>query len=51
MQDTAYKHTGLTGYHRFRLQKLCQVGRFAKNAAKVTLLCQIGTYQIAHNSF
>lgn len=51
MQDTAYKHTGLTGCHRFCLQKLCQVGRLPKNAAKVTLLCQIGTYQIAHNSF
>ena len=33
MQDTAYKHTGLTGCHRFRLQKLCQVGRFAKKSA------------------
>ena len=34
MQDTAYKHTGLTGCHRFRLQKLCQVGRFAKKRSK-----------------
>jgi len=34
MQDTAYKHTGLTGCHRFRLQKLCQVGVFAKKLCK-----------------
>ena len=46
MQDTAYKHTGLTGCHRFRLQKLCQVGRFAKKRSKGNILCQIGTYQI-----
>ena len=37
MQDTAYKHTGLTGCHRFRLQKLCQVGRFAKKRSKLII--------------
>ena len=25
MQDTAYKHTGLTGCHRFRLQNFAKL--------------------------
>ena len=34
MQDTAYKHTGLTGCHQFPKQKLCQSDRFAKKRGK-----------------
>ena len=51
MQDTAYKHTGLTGVTDFVCKNFAKLAVLPKNAAKVTLLCQIGTYQIAHNSF